>query len=114
MDHDTGRLVWAGKGNTIATAQSFFDALGPQRCAQITHISADSANYIASTSTKGCPKASRVVRPVIPCMQMTRVATSSQTRGQDPVHRRHGSAANSRHRRPAAAALATRACELVV
>ena len=63
VDHDTGRLVWAGKGNTIATAQSFFDALGPQRCAQITHISADSANYIASTSTKNCPKAIRVADP---------------------------------------------------
>ncbi len=63
VDHDTGRLVWAGKGNTIAAAQSFFDALGPQRCARITHISADSAAYIATTAARNCSKAVRVADP---------------------------------------------------
>ncbi|MGV1006862.1 MAG: ISL3 family transposase [Candidatus Nanopelagicales bacterium] len=63
VDHDTGRLVWAGKGNTTATAQSFFDALGPQRCAQITHISADAAPYIAKAAARSCPDAVRVADP---------------------------------------------------
>ena len=63
VNHDTGRLVWAGRGNTIATAQSFFDALGPDRCAQITHISADGAHYIAHTAAKNCPDAVRVADP---------------------------------------------------
>lgn len=63
VDHDTGRLVWAGKGNTTATAQSFFDALGPERCAQITHISADAANYIAKAAVRNCPRAVRVADP---------------------------------------------------
>jgi transposase len=63
VDHDTGRLVWVGKGNTSATVQSFFDALGPQRCAQLTHISADSARYIATTAARNCPDAVRVADP---------------------------------------------------
>jgi len=63
VDHDTGRLVWAGKGNTTATVQSFFDALGPARCGQITHISADAAPYIAKTAAANCPQAVRVADP---------------------------------------------------
>lgn len=63
VNHDTGRLVWAGKGNTTATVQSFFDALGPDRCAQLTHISADSANYIATAADRNCPQAVRVADP---------------------------------------------------
>ncbi|HEY0949804.1 ISL3 family transposase [Nocardioides sp.] len=63
VDHDTGHLVWVGKGNTTATAQSFFDALGPDRCAQITHISADAAPYIAKATAKNCPDAIRVADP---------------------------------------------------
>jgi len=63
VDHDTGHLVWVGKGNTTATAQSFFDALGPQRRAKITHISADAAPYIAKVAAKNCPEAIRVADP---------------------------------------------------
>jgi transposase len=63
VDHDTGRLVWAGKGNTTATVQSFFDALGPERCAQITHVSADAAPYIGKAAAKNCPRAVRVADP---------------------------------------------------
>jgi len=46
VDHDTGRLVWAAPGRDSATLQGFFDALGPQRCGDITHVTADSANFI--------------------------------------------------------------------
>jgi transposase len=63
VDHDTGRLVWAGKGNTTATVQSFFNALGPERCARITHVSADSAPYIATTVDQNCSRAVRVADP---------------------------------------------------
>jgi len=63
VDHDTGRLVWAGKGQTKATLQSFFTALGPQRCAQITHVSADSAKYIADVVALNCPAAVQVADP---------------------------------------------------
>ena len=55
--HDTGRLVWAGKGRDKATVRRFFDALGEQRSAQITHISADAADWIAAVVAERCPDA---------------------------------------------------------
>ena len=39
VDHDSGRLVWAAPGRDKATLERFFDALGEDRCAQITHVS---------------------------------------------------------------------------
>ena len=63
VDHDTGRVVWAGKGQSKATLQMFFDALGPARCAKITHVSADSAQFIAETVATNCPKAVQVADP---------------------------------------------------
>lgn len=44
--HDTRRLVWAAPGRTSATVAEFFDLLGEERCAQITHVSADGADFI--------------------------------------------------------------------
>jgi transposase len=63
VDHDTGRLVWARKGNTSATVQAFFDDLGPDRAAQITHVTADSAAYIAKVVIKNAPTAIRAADP---------------------------------------------------
>ena len=57
VDHDTGRLVWAGEGRNAATVRSFFRALGPERCAQITHITADGASWIESPVRAFCPYA---------------------------------------------------------
>jgi transposase len=42
-DHDTGRVVWVAKGRNRATLASFFDTLGPDRCAQVQAISMDMA-----------------------------------------------------------------------
>lgn len=63
VDHDTGRLVWAADGHDGATLGRFFDALGPQRCAQLTHVSADAARWIAKTVTERCPNAIRCADP---------------------------------------------------
>uniref|UniRef100_UPI0009F83AB8 transposase n=1 Tax=Jiangella muralis TaxID=702383 RepID=UPI0009F83AB8 len=44
----------------------FFDALeasGPRRCAQITHLSADGAEWIAQVVTQRCPQAVRCADP---------------------------------------------------
>lgn len=60
VDHDSGRLVWAAPGRDRATLSSFFDALeasGPGRCAQITHVSADGAQWIAKVVANKCPNA---------------------------------------------------------
>lgn len=55
--HDSGRLVWASSGRDRATLRAFFVALGPARSAQITHISADGADWIADVVAHYCPSA---------------------------------------------------------
>lgn len=57
VDHDTGRLIWAAPGRDKATLRGFFDALGEQRCAAITHVSADAADWIAAVVAERCPQA---------------------------------------------------------
>jgi transposase len=59
VDHDSGRLVWAAPGRDEATLEKFFDQLGPDRCAQITHVSADAAEWIAAVVQDRCPNAIR-------------------------------------------------------
>lgn len=59
VDHDTGRLLWAGVGQDAETVDEFFDQLGPQRCALITHVSADAAYWIAKSVRAHCPNAIR-------------------------------------------------------
>ncbi len=57
VDHDTGRLVWAGVGRNAATVQTFFDALGEDRAARLTHISADGAEWIHTVVAERAPHA---------------------------------------------------------
>jgi len=63
VDHDTGRLVWAGKGADQAGLGRFFTLLGPARCAQITHISSDSARWMSEVIAVYCPQAIRGADP---------------------------------------------------
>lgn len=66
VDHDSGRLVWAAPGRDRAAVRAFFDALeasGAGRCAQITHVSADGAEWIADVVTERCPGAIRCADP---------------------------------------------------
>ena len=63
VDHDTGRLVWAAPGRDKVTLAAFFDALGPERCAQITHVSADGADWISVVVADRCPNAVRCADP---------------------------------------------------
>jgi transposase len=49
VDHDSGRLIWARPGRDSATLETFFDELGPERSAALSHVSADTASWIAST-----------------------------------------------------------------
>ena len=57
VDHDTGRLVWAAPGRDAKALAGFFDQLGETRCAQITHVSADSAEWIGRVVRQRCPDA---------------------------------------------------------
>jgi len=59
VDHDTGRLVWAAPGRDRKTLNAFFTALGESRCAAVTHVSADAAQWIADEVAAHCPNAVR-------------------------------------------------------
>jgi transposase len=63
VDHDTGRLIWAGVGRTKATLAEFFDLLGKERCKQITLVSADAAEWIAKMVWRRCPNATLCIDP---------------------------------------------------
>ena len=57
VDHDSGRLLWAAPGPDRATLRTFFDLLGTERCAAISHVSADQAEWIAEVVAERCPNA---------------------------------------------------------
>lgn len=63
VNHDTGALVWAGPGRNDAALHVFFDQLGPERAAQLTHISADMADWIARVVARRAPNAVRCADP---------------------------------------------------
>lgn len=66
VDHDTGQLVWAKAGRDRATLEEFFDALeasGQGRCAQITHVTADGADWITNVVYDRCRQAVRCADP---------------------------------------------------
>jgi transposase len=49
VDHDTARVVWAGKGKGQEALAAFFAELGPQRTAQLETVTMDmSAGYIGA------------------------------------------------------------------
>jgi transposase len=100
VDHDTGRLVWAAPGKDKATLAGFFEVLGEQRCAQITHVSADGADWIADVVADRCPNAVRcadpfhVVRWATDALDVVRREAWNNARGRrrSPAQiRRHGS-----------------------
>jgi transposase len=63
VDHDSGRLVWAGRGRNDAALHVFFDELGPDRSALLTHVSADMADWIARVVARRAPNALRSADP---------------------------------------------------
>ena len=63
VDHDSGRLVWAAPGRDSATVRKFFDALGPERSAALTHVSADGASWISRAVAERAPQAVQCTDP---------------------------------------------------
>lgn len=63
VDHDTGRLVWAGEGRDSNTVLAFFDALGANRAKLLTHVSADGAEWIHSPVKARAPQAKLCLDP---------------------------------------------------
>lgn len=54
VDHDTGRLVWAGKDRNATTVRAFFDLLGETRSAQL--MSPPTARSGSTTSCADAPR----------------------------------------------------------
>ena len=69
VDHDSGRLVWTAPGRNKATLATFFDALGPERSSQISHVSADGAAWIGKCCREESPERGALRGPV-PCHQI--------------------------------------------
>lgn len=55
--HDTRRVVWMGEGRGRPVLRRFFDQLGAERAAAITHVSADAADWIAAVVADRAPQA---------------------------------------------------------
>lgn len=56
-NHATGKVIWAAKGRSKDTVNAFFDALGPQRCAELRFVSADGADWIHDVVAARAPEA---------------------------------------------------------
>lgn len=63
VDHDRRRLVHATDGANARTLNAFFDRLGEQRTAAITHVSADGAPWISRTVASRCANATLCADP---------------------------------------------------
>lgn len=62
VDHDSRRLVWAQPDRGKATVRAFFDALG-ERTKALTHITSDSAAWIAGPVRERAPHAIHCADP---------------------------------------------------
>jgi transposase len=67
VDHDRNRLIWAAVGRDEKTLRTFFDELGEERCAAITLVSADAAQWIANVVGERCPNATLCLDPFHIC-----------------------------------------------
>lgn len=63
VDHDTGVLLWAHPGRNEKTLEKFFDRLGDDRCAEITLVSADAAEWINNVVGARCKNAELCLDP---------------------------------------------------
>jgi transposase len=58
-----GRLVWATEGRSKKVVEGFFEHLGQARCAQLTHVSSDGAEWILGPVEQHCPNATICLDP---------------------------------------------------
>ncbi len=56
-NHVTGKIAWMTGGRSQDTVRAFFDALGPDRAKQLTHVSADGAEWIHDVIREKAPRA---------------------------------------------------------
>ena len=81
VDHDSGRLVWAGPGRDRRTVEKFLDLLGKERCHQVKLVSCDMASWITGPVGERCPNASVCYDPFHLVKLATRRARRDPPRG---------------------------------
>jgi len=57
VNHDTGRLIWAGEGRSGQTLHRFFDQIGEEAASQIEHVTMDMAAGYIGVVRERAPKA---------------------------------------------------------
>lgn len=57
VDHETGVVVWAGKGKSADTLKLFFEALGPERLAKLESVTIDMSAAYVKAITEAAPGA---------------------------------------------------------
>jgi transposase len=63
VNHEKGRLVWAGPGRDGDTLRRFVDELGPERTARIKLVGADAASWMIGVVRERCPTATQTRDP---------------------------------------------------
>jgi hypothetical protein len=81
VDHDTGRLIWAGPGRSEAALNVFFDELGAERASLITHVSADMADWIAKADAAPGTKPKAATSQSHPVIEDAPPATPNRSPG---------------------------------
>ncbi len=89
VDHDTGVLLWAPPGRDQQTLEKFFDRLGDHRCAAITLISADAAEWIKNVVSARGKNAELCLDP-FPIVQWATKALDEVRREVGNTARRNG------------------------
>lgn len=56
-NHAAGKIAWMAEGRCQETVEAFFDDLGPERSALLTHVSADGAEWIHDVVRARAPQA---------------------------------------------------------
>ena len=80
VDHDRGRVVWAGPGRSAEALGKFFDLLGPAGCARIELVTADLAASYGKALRARVPQA----RVVYDRFHVERLAADASTPSAGP------------------------------
>lgn len=60
VDHAKKRVVWTGEGKGADMLGKFFEELGPERTAKLTHVTLDMSNAYISAVDRHAPQAQKV------------------------------------------------------
>ena len=92
-DHDTGRVLHVAEGRSHAALNSFFEALGPERCSQVQAISMDMAVVWRQPCVDHIPQAAMCFDP----FHVVRLANLALDAVYKAMGRQHGTGTGDRN-----------------